>query len=132
LRPKKFFAIGQVIEPRKRERHRKQPVHADTTKRTTEEHYHRFFDGIVCYAPETNVFYEDFTDDWFVQVGKEKWQYAQRIDVREWEDIRQSGVSLPGLRDAARSCGSLTRVSLFQINKPFFEKIKKLLKKGKC
>ncbi len=131
LRPSRFFAIGEVIEPRKRYRHRKQPIYADTIERTTKEHTHRFLDGIVRYSSETRVFYEDFSDDWFLLHGKEKWKYGQRIDVRKWENVRPSGVSVPGLLDAARSCSSMTRASVFRISKSFFEKIKKRLETGK-
>lgn len=132
LRPSSFFAIGKVIEPRERDRHRKKPVHEDTIRRTTKDHTHRFLNGIVRYPSETSIFYEDFTDDWFLPHGKEEWKYAQRIDVRKWENIRPSGVSVPGLLGAARSCGSLTRVSVFRIPKPFFEKVKKWLEAGEC
>lgn len=132
LAPSRFFAIGEVIEPRKRVRHQKQRVHTDFIKRTTWEHSHRFLDGVVRYTSETSCFYEDFTDEWFSLHGKEKWKYAQRIDVRKWENIRPSGISLPGLLDAARSCKSMMRVSVFRISKSFFEQIKKRLETGDC
>jgi hypothetical protein len=132
LRPSRFFAAGQVIEPTERDRHHHAPRHTDSIKRTTREHAHRFLRrGVVRYKPETTAFYEDFTDAWFVPHGSEKWKYAQRIDVKEWEDKQSEfiGVRVFGLAEAARSCGSFIRLSVFRISEPFFEEVREQLKR---
>ena len=63
LKPKTFYAVGEVVEPRRRAWQRGHPVHKDSVERTTSEQTHQFLDGIVRYT-ETPVFYDDFTDPW--------------------------------------------------------------------
>src|SRR5579885_1667211 len=59
----RFYAVGQVIKPRHRERHRGGARHRDTIARTIREHQHLFLNGVVHYT-EASAFYEDFTDNW--------------------------------------------------------------------
>lgn len=63
LKPKTFYAVGEVIEPLQRAWQRGHPVQEDSIERTVSEQTHRFLDGVVRYT-ETHVFYDDFTDSW--------------------------------------------------------------------
>ncbi len=133
LKPKTFYAVGQVIEPRKRARHRGQPVHEDSIERTVTEQIHRFRSGIVRYTPETMVFYEDFTDPWVLSGINsyseqwEDWKCPQRIDVREWENLC-TGVKVDGLAEAVSF--PLYRLAVFELPEPFFEIIRARLQAG--
>jgi hypothetical protein len=133
LPPKRFYAIGEVIEPRKRDRHRNQPIYEDSIERTMTEQTHRFLDGVVHYTHDASVFYEDFTDPWVLSginqysELQENWKYPQRIDVREWE-YKGAGVPVDGLAEAV-SFPSY-RLALFEIPEPFFEIIRARLQAG--
>jgi hypothetical protein len=127
LKPKTFYAVGEVIEPRTRSRHRDQPIHEDSIGRTVTEQTHRFLDGIVRYTPETTIFYEDFTDPWVLSginsysEQPEDWRYSQRIDVREWEH-EGAGVQVDGLGEAVDF--PLYRNAVFEIPETFFNIIR--------
>ena len=127
LKPKTFYAVGEVIEPRVRSRHHGHPVHEDTIERTVNEQTHRFLDGIVRYTPETGVFYEDFTDLWVLSgtnsysEQREDWKYSQRIDVREWEHMC-AGVQVDGIAEAIAF--PLYRLAVFEMPESFFEIIR--------
>jgi hypothetical protein len=129
LKGNKFYAIGQVIEPRKRERHRGCQVHRDSIERTVTEHRHEFSDGVVHY---TSVFYEDFTDPWSVSVinphsnQREVWRYNQRIDVESWDEFQPQGVQVRGLRDAA--VREWYRDAIFEIRESFFAQVRAALR----
>jgi hypothetical protein len=126
LPPSRFYAIGEVIEPRERERYRNQPLHVDSIGRVT-QHGHRFLDGVVRYTPDTSVFYEDYTDPWVLRdinpysQQPEDWRYPQRIDVKKWVYIR-SGIPVDGLAEAAPL--PLYRYAVFEIPKSFFDTIR--------
>jgi hypothetical protein len=126
LKPKTFFAVGEVIEPRQRAWQRGHQVHEDSIERTVTEQSHRFLDGIVRYT-ETGVYYDDFTDPWLLSginsysEQREVWKYPQRIDVREWED-KSAGVQVDGLAEAVAF--PLYRLAVFELPKSFFEIIR--------
>jgi protein kinase-like protein len=130
LKPKRFYAVGEVIEPRQRVRHDGKPVHEGCIERTVTEQTHRFLDGVVRYTPETRVFYEDFTDPWVLSVTnrysqqREDQKYPQRIDVREWEH-KCAGVQVEGLAEAVAF--PLYRLSVFELPEPFFKIIRERL-----
>ncbi len=123
----RFYAIGEVIEPRLRERHRGQSHQEDTIKRTVLEHKHRFLSGVIRYTDAT-VLYEDFTDPWNRIVTNsnsrqlEDWRYPQRVDVNDWKHVVRSGVEVEGLAKAVKF--PLYRDAAFQIPETFFEKIR--------
>lgn len=127
LKPKTFYAVGEVIEPRTRSRHFGQPIHEDTIERTVMEQTHRYFDGIVRYTSETSVFYEDFTDPWALSginshsEQREDSKYSQRIDVREWEHAC-AGVQVDGMAEVVAF--PLYRLAVFEIPKSFFDTIR--------
>ncbi len=127
LPPRRFFAIGEVIEPRKRERHLNKPIHQDSIERTIREHRHLYFDGVIYYV-ESDVLYEDFTDDWNITFPKdgrlETYKYPQRIDVEEWLHAVPSGIRLRGLRDAA---SNRQRDVVFEIDQDFFDTVRREL-----
>jgi hypothetical protein len=126
LKPKTFYAVGEVIEPRQHAWQRGHPVHEDSIERTVAEQTHRFLNGIVRYA-ETRVFYDDFTDPWVLSgvnsysEQREDWKYPQRIDVREWE-YKCAGVQVDGLAEAVAF--PLYRLAVFEIPEPFFQFIR--------
>ena len=125
LKPKTFYAVGEVIEPRQRDWQRGHPVHEDSVERTTSEQTHQFLDGIVRYT-ETPVFYDDFTGPWVLPYSEqpEQYTYPQRIDVREWED-QCDGVQVDGVAQAVAF--PLYRLAVFEIPKAFFERIRAAL-----
>jgi hypothetical protein len=125
LKPKTFYAVAEVIEPRERVWQCGQPVHEDSIERTVTEQTHRFLDGIVRYTPETRVFYDDFTDPWIEQ--REDWKYPQRIDVREWE-YKCAGVQVDGLAEAVAF--PVYRLAVFEIPESFLEIIRTRLQEG--
>jgi hypothetical protein len=126
LKPKTFYAVGEVIVPRQRAGQRGHPVHEDSIERTVSEQTHRFLDGIVRYT-ETRVYYDDFTDPWVLSginsysEQRENWKYPQRIDVRQWED-KCAGVQVDGLAEAVAF--PLYRLAVFEIPASFFEIIR--------
>jgi hypothetical protein len=126
LKPKTFYAVGEVIEPRQRAWQRGHQVHEDSIERTVTDQTHRFLDGIVRYT-ETRVYYDDFTDPWVLSgmnsysEQREDWKYPQRIDVREWED-KCAGVQVDGLAEAVAF--PLYRLAVFEIPNSFFEIIR--------
>jgi hypothetical protein len=126
LKPKTFYAVGEVIEPRQRAWQRGHPVHEDSIERTVTEQTHRFLNGVVRYS-ETPVYYDDFTDTWVLSginsysEKREDWKYPQRIDVREWED-KCAGVQVDGLAEAVAF--PLYRLAVFEIPQSFFEIIR--------
>lgn len=123
LKPKTFYAVGEVIEPRQRGWQHGHPVHDDSIERTVTDQAHRFLDGIVRYA-ESRVYYDDFTDPWILSAVNsysektEDWKYPQRIDVREWE-YKSAGVQVDGLAEAVAF--PLYRLAMFEIPQSFFE-----------
>jgi hypothetical protein len=126
LKPKTFYAVGEVIKPRQRAWQRGQPVHEDSIERTVTDQTHRFLDGIVRYM-ETGVYYDDFTDPWVQPVinpysdQREDWKYPQRIDAREWE-VKFDGVQVDGLAEAVAF--PMYRLAVFEIPMSFFEIIR--------
>lgn len=118
LKPKTFYAVGEVIEPRQRAWQRGLPAHEDSIERTVTEQTHHFLDGLVRYA-ETRVYYDDFADPWVSE--REDWKYPQRIDVREWE-CECDGVQVDGLAEAVAF--PLYRRAVFEIPEPFFQIIR--------
>jgi hypothetical protein len=133
MRGSRFFAIGEVTEPRRRNRHRGQPPQEDTICRTKGEHRHRFLSGIVRYE-DAPVFYEDFTDTWNRPVTNalsgqtEVWRYPQRIDVGEWCHVVPSGVKVEGLAEAVPF--PRFRLAVFEIPEDFFDEVRARLKSG--
>jgi hypothetical protein len=131
-RPPRFFAVGQVIEPRERARDQGHPRHEDTVERTTNEHRHLHFDGLVRYT-DTPAAYEDFTDPWDhrganPRSGKEEvWRYPQRIDVRQWLHHVPGGVTVPGLNDVVGVGGGMTRAA-FVLPDDFYAQILQALR----
>jgi hypothetical protein len=126
-RPARFFAVGQVIEPRERSRYQGQPRHIDTVERTTAEHRHLHLDGVVRYS-DTPAAYEDFTDPWHHRAinsrsgGEEVWRYPQRVDVEEWLHYVPAGVTVPGLNEVVGVGGGMTRAA-FVIPADFYAMI---------
>jgi hypothetical protein len=126
-----FFAIGEVIEPRDRPRHRRAARHFDYVARTVREHSHSFLDGVVGYT-DAPVLYEDFTDPWRCPEEQRaenqlsEWLYPQRIDVREWEAVVPSGVQVPGV--AAAAPFPAYRQAAFEIPEEFFVTIATVLR----
>ena len=131
-RPPRFFAVGEVIEPRGRTRYQGHPRHEDTVERTTNERRPLHLDGVVKYT-DTPAAYEDFTDPWHHRGlnphsgDEEVWRYPQRIDVREWLHRVPSGVTVPGLNDAVGVGGGMTRAA-FVIPIDFYNKVLEALR----
>src|SRR5262245_50993801 len=121
-----FYALGEVIEPRDRPRHRGAARHTDTVERTVRQHSHRFLDGVVRYT-DAPVIYEDFTDRWRCPAAQttenqpSEWVYPQRIDVHEWKRVVPNGVQVGGLADAVAF--PAYRRAAFEIPEEFFEAV---------
>jgi len=124
LKGQRFFAVGEVVPPRKQATHP-----PDTVERTLTEHKHLFLDGIVHY---TGAFYEDFTDSWRCPNKAPKpdqpnqWVYPQRLDVREWENKVESGVIVRGMSKYVTPVER--RKAVFGIDKEYFDLIQASLK----
>ncbi len=127
----RFYAVGQVIKPRHRERHRGGARHRDTIARTIREHQHLFLNGVVHYT-EASAFYEDFTDNWrrstinYYSKEKENWLYPQRIDVKEWLCLVEDGIQHGGLAKVAPF--PQYKYAIFKIPKSFFDQIRARLR----
>ncbi len=129
LKRNKFFAIGQVIAPRR------SATHQDTLKRTlggrARERHHLYYDGIVYYTDAAGALYEDHTDRW--RLAPEEYPYAQRIDVREWQYARQGengafvARELPGLLEAAPTSNAFIQNAAFEMGEAFFRRVKAAL-----
>jgi hypothetical protein len=129
LSEKTFYAVGEVIDRRKRERHHNQPVQQDTIERTTKEHRHAYLNGIVEYK-DARAMYEDFTDPWIFPSGTPKnevWKYSQRIDVVEWKDVVINGVQVEGIINKDNFPMCLRAV--FDIREDDFKKVQNALQK---
>jgi hypothetical protein len=132
LRHRRFYAIGQVITPRKR------CIHQDEVQRTLNQRCHIYLEGIVEYTDSAGAFYEDFTDDWNLPLNnphcsncqnrprqrKELWRYSQRIDVKKWQYQVLEGVCMPGLSKASPHS---YRAAAFPITEQFFSIVRKAL-----
>lgn len=122
----RFFAVGRVVEPKRRDWQISAPEHFDTVERTVRQGHHLFFDGIVRYR-DAPAFYEDFTDEWnhprreFGPDEPDFWPYAQRIDVAEWQHVVPDGLNLSGLATAAPL--PLYRRPLFPVDDKFFARV---------
>jgi hypothetical protein len=133
LQSSRFYAIGEVCEPRPRDRHAGQPHHQGSIARVVREHEHRYRSGVIRYA-DASAFYEDFTDNWsrsFVNhysQAPENWRYAQRVDVRDWLYVVRGGVEVEGLADAVAF--PRYRMAIFEIPETFFERIRARLQQG--
>ena len=127
--PARFYAIGEVIKPRK------SLTLTDNIARTLREERHLHFSQTVQYTDsEGDAFYEDFTEDWYIPLNnprcracrtdpevRERCKYAQRIDVEQWKCRRDEGVRMIGLQN-----GRLENIGLaaFRISKEFFDEVK--------
>lgn len=128
-RPGRFYAIAEVIAPRKAR------VHPDEIERTVEERSHNCLVGTVDYTDAAGAFYEDFTDEWNLPLNNplcaycsghpsaldEVWVYSQRVDVRKWQYYVSAGVEVPGLSEAAPQG---YRAAAFPISERFFDQIR--------
>jgi hypothetical protein len=129
----RFYAVGEVIAPRSRDRHLGQPHHEDTVGRTVDEHTHRYRTGVVKYT-DALAFYEDFTDRWSRSVVNshskrpERWQYAQRVDVNQWQHVNPGGVEVKGL--SKHVWPYKIQLATFKIPKSFFDDIRAELQPG--
>ncbi len=129
----RFYAVGEVIAPRSRDRHHGQPLHEDSVGRTVREHTHHFLDGIVRYA-DAQAFYEDFTDGWSRSVVNrhshkaEPWKYPQRVDVDRWQHVNLDGVEMKGLSKYVPPYK--IRLAAFEIPNSFFSEIRTRLEPG--
>ena len=116
-----FFAIGRVIEPRKKATS-KSSLEAYVAHKRSHDHKK----GIIHYK-DAPALYEDFDDTWRASFDP-NFRYAQRIDVDHWEFIKADGV--PWLKEMDLSVGVKTK-ALFKLKKPWFDKIKAALKQNK-
>lgn len=111
LRPRTFYAIGNVIGPRRK---RTSGDRTDTIANYLErrESYHN---GFVYFT--SSVVYEDFTDEFR--------GYPVRIDVDRWVNCLGDGVAVPGvLKHIQRS---MVRRAAFKIPKRLFQQIEREL-----
>jgi hypothetical protein len=115
-----FFAIGRVIEPRKKATS-KSSLEAYVANKRSHDHKK----GIIHYK-DAPALYEDFDDTWRASFDR-NFRYAQRIDVDRWEHIKGDGV--PWFREMDLPVGAKTK-ALFGLKKPWFDRIKNALKQG--
>ncbi len=125
LKGSMFFAIGEVRKPRR--------ATMSTYPKDTVEQYvrrkksHRYKDGYVYYT-DTDVFYEDFTDNWRFP-GSKLTRYAQRINVDKWRLYVPDGVKREGL--LGRVPRHELQMAVFEIRRSDFETIRnELLNNG--
>ncbi len=113
-----FFAIGEVIEQRKKPT---KTSAVDAYVRLKRSHDHK--KGIIFYE-DSPALYENFSDKWRSQSHPE-YRYAQRIDVAKWQFINKSGVRwLKGLKV---SVSDQTK-AFFEVDRTWFDRIQKQLK----
>lgn len=116
-----YFAIGQVRNPRK--------VAKPRTSISTVEEYiankqsHEIASGIVHYS-DAPAFYEDFDDDWR-DADFPTMQYAQRVDVEQWQHVVPEGV--PWLSKLKIGPNEIQR-AFFKIKKNHFDEIELALR----
>ena len=118
-----FFAFGKVRKPRKSP---KSDAHVSTVAEyVTVYSSHEFDSGVIHYT-DAPVFYEDFDDEWRRPDTQGDMRYAQRIDVEEWQSYQANGIPwISGLIIPRNE----NQRAFFPIDKKFFDKIVKGLKK---
>lgn len=131
LKPKRVFAVGQVVPRKHRDRYRGHEIHNDTIERTTKKRSHQYFDGIVEYI-DAGAMYEDFTSTWSLPLTndhtgeQEIWPYPQRVDVHAWQHVVPNGIKVEGpWRNVPPY---LIQLSVFEIPEEFFNAIERELK----
>lgn len=118
LKTNTFYAIGQVITPRKTKTTQDVMDNIEDYLERKESHEHT--KGCVYYSP---VFYEDFTDKWR-DPNNSLQRYAQRIDVDQWLYYVPDGVVVKGLNKIPVP---EIQKAVFEIPKSLFETISKTL-----
>jgi hypothetical protein len=127
----RFYAVGKVITPRR------SVTHKDTVRAYVERQAPLFQDGIIYYT-DAPAFYEDYANQLELEVKnrrschsdmRETWNYNQRVDVQKWIHVVPDGVELNGLFKAATACANTCRHAVFEIEKPFFQRIEKTLER---
>lgn len=114
----RFFAIGTVIRPRKKQSARR--------IRTVDEYVderdsHSVRKGYVCFS-DAPAFYEDFSDAWR-HPDDEDVRYAQRIDVDAWHYYVPQGIEQDGLVKHHGVPRIEVRKAAFRISKRLFDRI---------